>query len=192
MPKVFISHSSADDPFVERLRKRLEAASVEVWIDSRRIVPGDDILEKVEQGLASSTHAIIVFSPASLLSNWVREESHAAQLTAIAGSSRIIPLIYGAMSPSAIPLLLRSRLYVDFRDPASFDDSVNQLLSAFDAEVDEPSSTTDSPLEIADVQVASRPADSGTAVELLLANQRRRVLNIRRVSLRSMASSCHL
>jgi hypothetical protein len=183
MATVFISHTSGDDTFVARVAQRLESAGVKVWIDSGRIVPGDDILQKVEQGLADATHVIVVFSPASLLSDWVREESHAGQLAAIAGNSRIIPVIYGAISPSAIPLLLRSRLYVDFRDPKQFERSIAQLLSAFAPFPEQPQPA--SSLQIVDFQIARRPKDGATAIELLLNNPNRRTPSIKKLSLRS-------
>jgi hypothetical protein len=181
MATAFISHTSSDDAFVARLAQRLESAGVSVWIDSGRIVPGDDILQKVEEGLSDATHVVVVFSPASLLSDWVREESHAAQLAAIAGNSRIIPVIYGAISPSAIPLLLRSRLYVDFRDSEQFERSIAQLLSAFATLPETPS--IEASIDIADFQIARRAKDGATAIELLLSNPHKRTLSIKRLSI---------
>jgi len=183
MTTVFISHTSSDDAFVARIAQRLASAGVETWIDNGRIVPGDDIIQKVETGLSDATHVIVVFSPASLLSDWVREETHAAQLTAISGSSRVIPIIYGAISPSAIPLLLRSRLYVDFREPKNFEQSMAQLLSAFAPSTEPPASKPS--LEIIDCQFARRPKDGAIAIELLLTNHSKRIVNIKNVSISS-------
>jgi hypothetical protein len=184
MAIAFISHTSSDDAFVEKIAKRLEAAGVGVWVDSGRIVPGDDILQKIEDGLSSATHVIVVLSPSSLISDWVREETHSAQLAAIAGTARLIPIIYGAISPLSIPFLLRSRLYVDFRQLDKFDQSITQLLSAFaeQAKSDQVSGS----LDIGDVQISFRPRDRKIGIEMLLANPGKRTANIRKIGIRSI------
>lgn len=179
MTSVFISHTSGDDAFVDRIASALNSAGIDVWVDSGRIVPGDDIIEKIEQGLSNSSHIIVVFSPESLLSNWVREETHAAQLMAIARTARIIPVLYGAISPLAIPSLLRARLYVDFRKMEEFNHSISQLLAAF-ASNPTPDELQTS-LEIIDIQIARRQKDNATAIEIFLKNSGRRVTNIRKV-----------
>ena len=52
--KVFISHATADDGFVKRLREALEGANLPVWVDSREITGGDelpaDIKKAIERG----------------------------------------------------------------------------------------------------------------------------------------------
>jgi hypothetical protein len=177
MPTAFISHTAGDDAFVERLAARLAEAGIDVWLDSGRIRPGDDIIEKIEEGLSDATHVVVVLSPTSLLSSWVREESHAAQLSALSGASRLIPIIYGAMSPRALPPLLQSRLYVDFRSADEFERSISQLLSAF--AVDGEKHVHESPLQLTDIQFAVREGGRDTAIELLLANTGRRAAIIK-------------
>ena len=128
----FISHSTLDDAFVHQLAKDLERHGIETWVDEAEIRPGDDFVSRIEEGLRKATHVIIVLSPRSVISSWVKEETHAAQLRAIRGEARLIPLLLGDLNTADIPLLLRSRLYVDFRDPAKHSDEFRKLLSAFE------------------------------------------------------------
>jgi hypothetical protein len=52
MIKVFVSHSSVDKPFVERLATDLRIReSIDVWLDKWEIQPGDRIASKIEEGL---------------------------------------------------------------------------------------------------------------------------------------------
>jgi tetratricopeptide (TPR) repeat protein len=130
-PSTFISHSTLDDAFVQELANDLERHGIKTWVDEAEIRPGDDFISKIEEGLRKATHVIIVLSPQSVISSWVREETHAAQLRAIHGGARLIPLLLGDLDTADIPLLLQSRLYVDFRDPSKYSDELRRLLSAF-------------------------------------------------------------
>jgi 5'-deoxynucleotidase YfbR-like HD superfamily hydrolase len=130
---VFISHTSSDDPFVEKLASDLRRENIDVWVDHGKILPGDDIIRKIEEGIKGATHVVIVFSPSSILSDWVREESHAAQWRAIGGDIRLVPVLYGKFNAADMPVLLKSRAYVDFRPEESYEKSLAKLLVAFNA-----------------------------------------------------------
>jgi len=88
MTQVFISYSRTDMDFVRRLALDLQSAGVDVWWDLSDI-QGSDVWErKIEEGLRSSQYFIIVLTPASLESRWVRRE----YLTADNKGLKIIPL----------------------------------------------------------------------------------------------------
>jgi hypothetical protein len=61
--RVFISHSHKDKPFAAVLHKALRDAGVEVWIDEMEILPGDNIVKKIDQGLSSSDAIIVLLLP---------------------------------------------------------------------------------------------------------------------------------
>jgi TIR domain-containing protein len=88
---VFISYSHDDLTWVSRFAKRLEDEGFKVARDEVILQPGDILLHAVEQAIRDSAHAILVFSPASAASGWVRQE-------------------YAALPPFAA-----TRFYVDFR-----------------------------------------------------------------------------
>ncbi len=60
---VFICHASEDkQEFVDPLAKSLEEAGLKVWYDRFVLKLGDDIAEKIDQGLANSRYGVVVLS----------------------------------------------------------------------------------------------------------------------------------
>jgi hypothetical protein len=52
--RIFISYSVQDKEIVARIVDRLRMDAHDVWIDSLRIDPGDNIQRKIEEGLGTS------------------------------------------------------------------------------------------------------------------------------------------
>jgi hypothetical protein len=73
---VFISHSSEDkEPYIEPIAKDLENCFINVWIDKRKIVPGDNIRKSIfRDGLDKADVVLIFFTEQSLKSAWVDRE----------------------------------------------------------------------------------------------------------------------
>jgi hypothetical protein len=73
--KAFISHSSIDKPFVERLATDLRTREgIDAWVDKWEILAGDSIQAKIEEGLTNAGVFLLVLSPESVNSNWVSRE----------------------------------------------------------------------------------------------------------------------
>jgi hypothetical protein len=52
MPLVFISYSNNDNVKVERLVEALrQEQDIQIWIDTDRILPGDDIVEAIRRDI---------------------------------------------------------------------------------------------------------------------------------------------
>lgn len=60
MPSLFLSHSSADKTFVEKLAKDLEGVGVNVWFDKWEIKVGDSLTGKIEEGLQANDYLGLV------------------------------------------------------------------------------------------------------------------------------------
>lgn len=124
--KIFISYSHEDREFAERLALALHHAGEDVWWDKWEIVPGDSLIRKIfEEGLSRAKAFILVLSPHSVRSKWVREELDVATVRRIEGMTRIIPVLRG---PVDIPTLLRSLLWVDLSE--DFEIGVNRIINA--------------------------------------------------------------
>jgi tetratricopeptide (TPR) repeat protein len=81
MTKLFLSHSSTDDPFVGDLRAALADHGQEGWIDSRQLRGGYPLWPEIEQAIEAATAFAVVVSPAALQSKWVGKElRHALKL----------------------------------------------------------------------------------------------------------------
>jgi tetratricopeptide (TPR) repeat protein len=74
MVRVFLSHSSKDKPFARDLANALEAGGyITVWFDEHEINYGDNSVLKMEEGLDADA-VLLILSPDSVESNWVKEE----------------------------------------------------------------------------------------------------------------------
>ena len=73
---VFISHSSDDKKsLIEPIVSDLEDCYINVWIDKRKIVPGDNLRKSIfRDGLDKADVALIFFTDQSLKSSWVDQE----------------------------------------------------------------------------------------------------------------------
>lgn len=73
---VFVSHSSEDKTsLIEPLVKDLEDCYINVWLDKRKIIPGDNLRKSIfRDGLDKADIALIFFTENSLKSSWVDRE----------------------------------------------------------------------------------------------------------------------
>jgi tetratricopeptide (TPR) repeat protein len=113
MVSVFLSHSSIDKPFVRELADFLEeGGEIKTWLDEREIDYGENIVARIGEGLDSDA-VLLILSPDSVESNWVKEEWTDAhweqtnnQQTKLAG------VLY---RDCKIPRLLGNKKYFDLR-----------------------------------------------------------------------------
>lgn len=116
IPTVFISHSSADKttlaPFLENLQDELNyKLPSDLWIDKRKILPGDNIHTEVERGLVRSDVLVLFASNASLKSGWVEQEWRLLHEKEIAEKrTRVIVAIIDETRASDLPALLKAKL----------------------------------------------------------------------------------
>jgi len=73
---IFISHNSKDKPLIEPIANHLADTfgRENVFYDSWSIQPGDDILDKMDDGLEKADIFFFFMSPNSLESNMVKIE----------------------------------------------------------------------------------------------------------------------
>jgi hypothetical protein len=70
----FISHSSKDVEFTEKLVERLTNAGVSVWYDNRKIQGGRALEDQFRDAIRASDRLVLVVSEHSLASEWVARE----------------------------------------------------------------------------------------------------------------------
>jgi hypothetical protein len=122
MQKIFISYSRKDIDFVRRLAGELEKASYDVWWDLSDLRGGDDWVSLIANAIATSETVIVVLSPNSIESPWVRKE----YTQAIGLGKRLIPIMY---SPVPMPFALNTINYVNFAS-GDYAENLNSLLGA--------------------------------------------------------------
>lgn len=72
--KVFLSHSSADTAWCNRLVDHLESAHVDVWYDKKGIYIGAEWIQVIERALTECAIYMIVLTPDAWQSRWVKGE----------------------------------------------------------------------------------------------------------------------
>lgn len=123
---VFISYSHADKSFVDQLAVNLVDARVSVWLDRWELNAGDSLIEKIQDGLQDASALLVVLSKASLESQWCKKELSAGLLREL--EERKVVVLPVLLENCSIPLLLRDKVYADFR--SNFDEGWHSVISA--------------------------------------------------------------
>ena len=93
MTDIFVSYAHEDREFVERILPHLRAAGFSVWWD-HTIPPGQSWDSFILRGIQEAKATIVIWSPNSVRSDWVKEEATAAR-----GSGKYIPVQIGGAAP---------------------------------------------------------------------------------------------
>jgi len=111
--RIFLSHSSEDRVFVNTLALDLKSRGFDVWYSEWELGVGDSLATAIQTGIAEASWLIVVLSPESVKSRWVREELNAGFARQLAEDRvYILPVLH---KDCEIPIFLRDRIYADFR-----------------------------------------------------------------------------
>ncbi len=105
--KVFCSHRRVDKSRVEAFARRLREDGIDAWLDGWEIAPGDDIVQKIEQGLDECEVGLVFLSSTPAPGGrWMGAEVSTMTHDRLEGRlGRVIPVL---LDPdAAIPALLR-------------------------------------------------------------------------------------
>ncbi len=72
--RVFLSYSAADERFARQLASELSRRGCDVWDPSAEVFPGDNYADQIGQALKQSKAMVVLLSPDSVKSEWVRRE----------------------------------------------------------------------------------------------------------------------
>jgi hypothetical protein len=110
--KIFISHTTADKPFVRRLAARLEKLHFQVWLDEHDLIAGDSLPKSIAKALEAAKVILVVVSKKSVASKWLRYELNVATDRMIKGKCRVIPVV---IDETSLPAEVIGLLYADCR-----------------------------------------------------------------------------
>jgi chromosomal replication initiation ATPase DnaA len=111
--KVFLSHSTKDQEFVQRLAAALEDADFKPWLCEVDIDWGDNFVAKIDEGLKESDVALLVWSPDAAKSNWTKEEWTAVLARQVAEQKIRLSIV--VLRDHPLPQLLSTKNYIDAR-----------------------------------------------------------------------------
>lgn len=122
----FLSHSSADKPFIRQLAADLKSNGVQVWLDEQNIRVGESIPERISQGLAESDYFLFAASENSAKSEWVKKELNSALVTEV--ERRAVHILPLRLDGSKMPAPIADKKYANFS--VSYKNGLEELLAA--------------------------------------------------------------
>jgi hypothetical protein len=139
VPRVFLSYSHESDAhsnWVRRLAEDLTKNGVETTLDQWDLHVGDDIGAFMEQSLRKATYIVLVCTEMFAQKANDRSGGVGYEQAVFVGEllmsrelgSRFLPTLRSGDPSRALPLYLRSRLFIDFRDDSTYGQAFNQLL----------------------------------------------------------------
>ncbi len=118
---VFLLYHPQNKPVASRLAQRLRGAGVRVWFDDWEINAGDNIRERIDQGLRLSRTLILCLSKSATDPSWNELERATTLFRSLNDEGRrIVPVLLQACE---LPDTLRQLQPIDFEadSPASFE-----------------------------------------------------------------------
>jgi TolB-like protein len=103
-PYVFLSYARADRTKARAIVSALEAQGLRIWWDGL-VEGGHEFADKIEEALNSADVVVVLWSPASVHSHWVRDEAAAGR-----DRGRMVPVTIGGAEP---PLGFRQIHHID-------------------------------------------------------------------------------
>jgi hypothetical protein len=117
---IFISYSRKDVSAMRRIAFHLRDMGLKIWVDNEKLIPGTTAWEEsIENAIKNAFIIIVILSPDSKSSEWVRREiTYADQF-----NKRIFPVLVRGAEESSLPIRLITRQYIDLRtdDEAGLD-----------------------------------------------------------------------
>jgi len=109
---IFMSYSRKDEESMQEIAKFLRAEGLKVWVDNEKLIPGTPIWEvEVEKAVMGASAIVVILSPDSKGSEWVRREITLADQH----NKRVFPVLVHGDENSSISLRLINRQFVDLR-----------------------------------------------------------------------------
>ena len=137
MPIVFMSYSNNDREKVTRLAKVLsQDNNIQVWIDTEEIFPGDDLVEKMKEGIRKADRFLICLSPSfdeKPPTSWVKDELRMAILREKESAKNII-IPVRIKKGGKIPEEIGTRAYADLTTRKRWSRNLTRLIQAIERE----------------------------------------------------------
>ena len=140
---LFLSHNSADKPWVRSLAERIESETLDgtpssrhlrVFLDEWDIDVGENIIERINDGLARARHVAVVVSPDLLRAPFpTLEWTHIVVDDPANRKGRLIPLFLRDWCPETkvrvdLPAPFKALKWLDFRRQRDFKRSYQRLV----------------------------------------------------------------
>jgi hypothetical protein len=120
-PSVFVSYCPADKQVADELLRRLDKTNARILVDSREMLVGDSIVQRINEFVEKSDFIVLIIS-----SNWSQSEWAKQELKIVLSSQkRILPLV---VDRDALPEQLHGIKFADLR--ANSDVALDQIVDS--------------------------------------------------------------
>ena len=132
--RVFLSYAHPDRAVAEEIARALQVSNFQVWFDSWELQAGDSIATRVREGVSASDFLVVLLSPDSANSRWVREELTLALSKEL--RQRGISVVPTILRDCDVPQALQGYSLVDLRkdQPGGISRLVEKLALARDVD----------------------------------------------------------
>jgi TIR domain len=113
--QVFLSHSHQDRWIAHVMREKIEGGGIKVWLDAFDLPGGANVHERIKDGVRASAECLILLSPASRQSDWVRHEAGLAD-----GMDKWTTLVLLHVVAGDVPDPVRHLNYLSINDFESY------------------------------------------------------------------------
>ena len=151
--KAFLSHTSIDKDLVGLVHQKLENKNA--WYDAADIENGENIPEKINEGLRYATHYILFWSQKASESNWVKAELNAAFVRMMENKCKFMVFV---LDNTSLPDLLQPYKYdyIDKKDLEKASDIIVEKIFAQEGSVTRLSEFVNRTNEIGDIEETIR------------------------------------
>jgi hypothetical protein len=111
--EIFLSHSSADRAFASDVAEMLRRHGLPVWYSDTNITGAQQWHDEIGEALRRCDWFVLVLSPASVGSMWVKRETLYA-LQQPRYENKIVPLIHQPCDPDQLSWVLSSFQMIDY------------------------------------------------------------------------------
>jgi hypothetical protein len=112
--QIFLSYSIHDLRFAQRFAADLRAEGVPVWAAFDSIRPGESWTNAIDRGLSESGIFVVLLTPHSVSSQWVKTEVQFAIQEQQSGEGRLVPLMIQTCNVRQLSALLTTLQHIDF------------------------------------------------------------------------------
>jgi tetratricopeptide (TPR) repeat protein len=107
---VFISHTTKDDPVVEKIRRALQSLGIRVWVDSQELSGGDELPLEVRKAIKDHDRFFVVLSVNTMTNSaWVKKEIDYARRL----KKKVIPVTLPGIEPNSLPHWFGSKTHAE-------------------------------------------------------------------------------
>ena len=131
--KVFLSHARKDDDLARKLGERLARSGFTVWISEDQVLPGENWAKKIGKALDDSDLMVILLTPKSLESDWLRQNIEFA-LGSKRYERRVFSVFVGPTLEAGkdVPWILLKLPHRQVESARNFGDVVREIRALYD------------------------------------------------------------